>query len=90
MPIPVEITVYQDRSFAFATKTAPASYFLKRAAGLDKAAEEPGKDAVGRVTLAQVREIAEKKMVDLNANDLDGAVRMIIGSARSMGIEVTK
>ena len=90
MPIPVEITVYQDRSFAFVTKTAPASYFLKRAAGLDKAAEEPGKEAVGRVTLAQVREIAEKKMVDLNANDLDGAVRMIIGSARSMGIEVTK
>lgn len=90
MPIPVEITVYQDRSFAFATKTAPASYFLKRAAGLDKAAEEPGKEPVGRVTLAQVREIAEKKMVDLNANDLDGAVRMIIGSARSMGIEVTK
>ena len=91
MPIPVEITVYQDRTFSFVTKTPPASYFLKRAAGLDKAAAEPGREeSVGSVTLAEVREIAGKKMVDLNANDLDGAVRMIIGSARSMGIEVTE
>ncbi len=89
MPIPVEITVYQDRSFSYATKTPPASYFLKRAAGLEKAAAEAGRESVGTVTMAEVREIAEKKMADLNANDLDGAVRMIIGSARSMGIEVT-
>ncbi|MEE9249694.1 MAG: 50S ribosomal protein L11 [Alphaproteobacteria bacterium] len=90
MPIPVEITVYQDRSFSYATKTPPASYFLKRAAGLEKAAAEAGRESVGTVTMAEVREIAEKKMADLNANDLDGAVRMIIGSARSMGIEVTE
>jgi large subunit ribosomal protein L11 len=88
MPIPVVITAYHDRTFTFITKTPPASYFLKKAAGLDKAAETPGKETVGVVSMAQVREIAEKKMVDLNANDMDAACRIIAGSARSMGIEV--
>ncbi len=90
MPIPVEITVYQDRSFAFISKTPPTSYFLKRAARLDKGTGITGKEIVGSVTLAQVKEIAEKKMVDLNANDMDGAVQMIKGTARSMGIEVAE
>ncbi len=88
MPIPVTITVYKDRSFSFITKTPPAGYYLKKAAGLDKAAEMPGKENVGQVTMAQIREIAEKKLVDLNTNDIDAACRMIAGSARSMGIEV--
>ncbi len=88
MPIPVVITAYQDRTFSFVSKTPPASYLLKKAAGLEKAAETPGKEAVGQVTLAQVRAIAERKMVDLNANDLGAACKMIAGSARSMGIEV--
>ena len=90
VPVPVELTVYQDRSFSFTTKTPPASYFLKKAAGLDKAAKEPGRDPVGRVSKAQIREIAEKKMVDLNADDVEAAMRTIMGSARSMGIEVTE
>jgi len=89
MPIPVTITVFSDKSFTFEMKTAPASYFLKKAAGVEKGAQTTGKgDTVGRVTMAQVREIAEQKMVDLNANDLDAACRMVIGSARSMGIDV--
>ncbi len=88
MPIPVVITAYGDRTFSFITKTPPASYFLKKAAKLPKAASEPGREVVGRVTMAQVREIAEAKMVDLNANDMDAACQMLIGSARSMGIEV--
>ncbi len=90
MPIPVEITVYQDRSFSFISKTPPTSYFLKRAARLDKGTGVTGKEIVGSVTLAQVKEIAEKKMVDLNSNDMDGAVEMIKGTARSMGIEVAE
>ena len=90
MPIPVEITVYQDRSFSFISKTPPTSYFLKRAARLDKGTGTTGKEVVGSVTLAQVKEIAEKKMVDLNSNDMDGAVEMIKGTARSMGIEVAE
>jgi large subunit ribosomal protein L11 len=90
MPIPVVITAYHDRSFTFITKTPPASFFLKKAAGLDKAAETPGKEAVGTVSMAQVRDIAEKKMVDLNANDMEAACRIIAGSARSMGIEVVE
>ncbi|MDP7668669.1 MAG: 50S ribosomal protein L11, partial [Rhodospirillales bacterium] len=73
MPIPVVITAYQDRTFSFVSKTPPASYLLKKAAGLEKAAETPGKEAVGQVTMAQVRAIAERKMVDLNANDLGAA-----------------
>jgi large subunit ribosomal protein L11 len=90
MPIPVVITAYADRTFTFTTKTPPASYFLKRAAGLDKGQATPGRATSGKVTLAQVREIAEQKMQDLNAKDLDGAVSMIRGSARSMGLEVVE
>ena len=88
MPIPTRITVYADRSFSFETKTPPASFFLKKAARLDKGGGEPGREVAGYVTAAQVREIAEKKMVDLNANDIDAAAKMIAGSARSMGLEV--
>ncbi len=88
IPIPCVITVYQDRAFSFITRTPPASYFLKKAANLEKAASEPGIEPVGIVTMKQVREIAEKKMVDLNTKDIDAACRMIAGSARSMGIEV--
>ncbi len=88
MPIPVTITVYSDRSFTFQTRTPPASYFLKRAAGVDKGTGTPGRDFKGSVTMDQIREIAEKKMVDLNAHDMDAACRMLVGSARSMGIEV--
>jgi large subunit ribosomal protein L11 len=89
IPIPVVITAYGDRSFSFVTKTPPASFFLKRAAGIEKGSQAVGKsNVVGRVTMAQVREIAEKKMEDLNANDVEAACRMVIGSARSMGIDV--
>src|SRR6266581_2794722 len=91
MPIPVVITCFADRSFTFVTKTPPASYFLRKAAGVEKGAQTTGKgDTVGRVTMAQVREIAQEKMVDLNANDLDAACRMVIGSARSMGLDVVE
>jgi large subunit ribosomal protein L11 len=90
MPIPVVITAFGDRTFTFVTKTPPASYFLKRAAGLEKGTATAGRATAGKVTLAQVREIAEHKMKDLNANDLDAAVRMIKGSATSMGIEVVE
>ena len=88
VPIPTIITVYADRTFSFETKTPPASYFIKQAAKLPKGAKEPGREVVGAVTTAQLREIAEKKMVDLNANDIDAAVKMLAGSARSMGIQV--
>ncbi len=88
MPTPVIITAYSDRSFSFETKTAPASYFLKKAARLEKGSGEPGKETIASVTMAQVRKIAEAKMVDLNANDIDAAAKIIAGSARSMGIEV--
>lgn len=88
MPIPVVITVYADRSFSFETKTPPASYFLKKAAKLSKGAATTGREIVGKVTMAQCREIAEKKMEDLNAADLDTAATMIAGSAKSMGLEV--
>ena len=90
MPIPVVITAYADRSFTFVTKTPPASYFLRKAAGLDKGSQTPGRAPVGRVTLEQIREIAETKMEDLNANDVEAAVSMIKGSARSMGFEVVE
>jgi large subunit ribosomal protein L11 len=90
MPIPVVITAYADRTFTFVTKTPPASYFLRRAAGLDKGGATPGRSSAGRVTMAQVREIAEAKMQDLNANDVDAAMRMVMGSARSMGLEVVE
>jgi large subunit ribosomal protein L11 len=90
MPIPVVITAYVDRTFTFTTKTPPASYLLKKAAGLEKGNQTPGRATSGRVSLGQVRQIAEQKMKDLNANDLDAAVKMITGSARSMGIEVVE
>jgi len=88
MPIPVVITVYADKSFSFVTKTPPASFFIKKAAGLAKGSATPGRNVVASISMAQVREIAEKKMVDLNANDLEKASKMIAGSARSMGIKV--
>ena len=87
--IPVEITVYADRSFSFITKTPPASFLIKKAAGLQKASGEPNREKVGTVTRAQLEEIAEIKMEDLNTTDMDAAVRMLSGSARSMGIEVS-
>ena len=91
MPIPVTITAYGDRTFTFVMRSPPASYFLKKAAKLESASKAPGRDApVGKVTMAQVREIAEKKMVDLNAHDIDAACKMIIGSARSMGLTVVE
>jgi len=86
--IPVVITVYSDRSFTFVTKTPPAADLLKKAAGIIKGSGEPNKNKVGKVTLAQVQEIAKTKMADLNAGDLETAVRTIMGTARSMGIEV--
>jgi large subunit ribosomal protein L11 len=89
-PIPTVITVYSDRSFTFEMRTPPASFFLKKAAKLTSGSKTPGRDFAGEVTMAQVREIAEAKMKDLNANDLDGAVQMIVGSARSMGLEVVE
>ena len=88
MPIPTLVTVYTDRTFSFVTKTPPASYYLKKAARLESGAGEPGRETLGQVTMAQVRKIAELKMVDLNANDIEAACRTIAGSARSMGIEV--
>lgn len=86
--IPVVITVYQDRSFSFVTKTPPAPVLIKRALGLDKASGVPNKDKVGTITRAQMEEIAQLKMPDLNAASLDSAVRMIAGTARSMGVLV--
>jgi large subunit ribosomal protein L11 len=86
--IPVEITVYQDQSFTFITKTSPATDLLKKAAGVEKGSSEPGRVIVGQVTRQQVREIAELKMKDLNALDIEGAERMVEGSARSLGIRV--
>lgn len=86
--VPVEITVYADRTFTFVTKTPPASVLLRQAAGLEKGSGEPNKTKVGSVTRKQVREIAERKMPDLNATNVDAAMRMIEGTARSMGIEV--
>ena len=95
-PCPTIITYYQDKSFSMEVKTPPASYFLKKAAGLKpvgkrnrpRGAETPGREVVATVTVAQVKEIAEAKMKDLNANDIEGAMQIILGSARSMGIEV--
>lgn len=86
--IPVEITVYEDRSFTFITKTPPAAVLLKKAAGIEKASGEPNREKVGTVSSAQVKEIAETKMKDLNANDIEAAMKIIAGTARSMGIEV--
>ena len=89
MPIPVVITAYADRTFSFITKTPPVTYFLKKAASITKGSTTPGKGGtVGKVTMAQLREIAEKKMADLNANDVEAAAAMLVGSARSMGLQV--
>ena len=90
IPIPTTITVYQDKSFTFVTKTPPASFLLKKAAGVQKGSGETGKGFIGKVTRTQCREIAQTKMKDLNAVDLDAATKIIEGSARSMGLEVTE
>ena len=87
-PLPTVITVYQDKSFTFLTKTPPATYFLKQATKLTSGAKLTGKETVGKITRDQLREIAEKKMKDLNANDIEAAARIIEGSARAMGLEV--
>jgi large subunit ribosomal protein L11 len=87
-PIPVVITYYQDKSFTFAMKTPPVSYFLKKAANLKSGSKEPGKAKVGTIARDKVRQIAEAKMKDLNANDVEAAMRMVEGSARSMGLDV--
>lgn len=86
--IPAEITVYEDRTFDFVLKTSPAAELLKKAAKVEKGAANPKKDKIGTVSMAQVREIAEKKMEDLNANDVDTAAKIVAGTARSMGIKV--
>jgi large subunit ribosomal protein L11 len=88
--IPVVITVYADRSFTFITKTPPAAVLLRRAAGVEKGSGIPNREKVGKVSAKQVREIAEQKMPDLNANTIDAAAQMIKGSARSMGLEVVE
>ena len=89
-PVPVVITVFQDKSFSFVTKTAPVSYFLKKAAGLSSASGEPGRTVAGKVTMAQIREIADAKMGDMNSVNVEGAMQMVLGSARSMGLEVVE
>ena len=89
MVIPVEITVYEDRTFSFITKTPPAARLILKAAGVEKGSGEPHKTKVAKISRSQVREIAESKMADLNANDLDAAAKIIAGTARSMGITVT-
>jgi large subunit ribosomal protein L11 len=86
--IPVEITVYEDRSFTFITKTPPAAVLIKEALGIDKGSGEPNREKVGRLSQAQVRQIAETKLVDLNARDVEQAMKVIAGTARSMGVEV--
>ena len=90
MPIPTIITVYADRSFSFVTKTPPASFYLKKAAKLKSGSKEPGKVSAGTIKQSAIKEIAEAKMVDLNANDIDQAMKIIEGSARSMGLEVVE
>jgi large subunit ribosomal protein L11 len=89
-PLPTVITVYQDKSFTFVTKTPPASYLLKKAAGVQKGSGTTGRDTVGSVTRSQLREIAQVKMKDLNANDVEAAARIIEGSARAMGLNVVE
>ena len=88
MPIPVVITVFSDKSFSFVTKTPPVSFYLKKAAGKEKGSSEPGRTVGGSVKIDQIREIAENKMKDLNAANIEGAIEMVRGSARSMGLEV--
>ena len=89
-PIPVVITVYQDRSFTFEMRTPPVSYFLKKAAGVEGGSKTPGRGNIAKVTKAQVREIAEKKMKDLNCDTIEAGMRMVEGSARSMGLEIAE
>ena len=89
-PVPVEITYYQDKSFTFRMKTPPVSFFLKKAAGLPKGSQTPGRGIAGSVTKTQVRDIATRKLKDLNANTVEAAMKMVEGSARSMGLEVTE
>ncbi len=88
--VPAEITIYEDRSFSFKLKTPPASSLLKKAAGIEKGSGDPLRNKVGKVTKADVRAIAEQKMIDLNANDIDAAMKIIEGTARNMGIEITE
>ncbi len=90
IPIPVVITVYEDRSFTFITKTPPASYFIKQATKQKKGSGAPGSTIIASIRTSQLKEIAEKKMEDLNANDIDAAIKIIAGSARSMGIDVVE
>ena len=90
MPIPTKITVYADRSFTFVTKSPPASFLIKKAMKIKSGSKEPGKNIIGSIKTSQLAEIAETKMADLNANDIDQAVKIIAGSARSMGIEVVE
>ncbi len=89
MVIPVEITVYEDRTFTFVTKTPPASFLIKKAIGIDSGSAIPNRNKVGKLSEKQLREIAETKLADLNANDVDMAMRIVAGTARSMGVEVT-
>jgi large subunit ribosomal protein L11 len=89
MVIPVEITVYEDRTFTFVTKTPPASFLIKKAIGIESGSAVPNRNKVGKISSKQLREIAETKMADLNANDVDMAMNIIAGTARSMGVEVT-
>lgn len=88
--LPVEVTIYEDRSYTYIIKTPPASFLIKRAAGVEKGSGVPNREKVGKLTMSKVREIAQTKMPDLNANDIDAAASMIAGTARSMGIEVVK
>ena len=90
MPIPTKITVYADRSFTFVTKSPPASFLIKKAMKIKSGSKEPGKNIIGSIKVSQLSEIAEQKMKDLNANDMDQAIKIIAGSARSMGIEVVE
>jgi len=89
-PLPTVITVYQDKSFTFITKTPPATHFIKEALGLKSGSNKPGREVAGKITQAQLREIAEKKMKDLNANDVEAATKIIEGSARSMGLQIVE
>jgi large subunit ribosomal protein L11 len=89
-PLPTVITVYQDKSFTFITKTPPASYYIKQAIGIKSGSKEPGRQTAGKITRTQLRDIATKKMRDLNANDVEQAAKIIEGSARSMGLEIVE
>ena len=89
-PLPTVITVYSDKSFSFITKTPPATFFIKKALGLKSGSKLPGKDSAGTITTAQLADIAQAKMKDLNANDMDAAIKIIAGSARAMGIQVVE